>query len=156
MESISRQLHFVYVVFFFHLFFSWLLIDVLLFDKNDWCHRWLVAQYTAADTSWGSTATICAPKSSRARERCRCGVEGPFRRGTASYRASSSSPCPAPTNSPGQCSEYFITLHINVLLIFIKQLFRNVTSDIYERMLLARYYDLTSIRTRAVKINVVN
>lgn len=59
-------------------------------------------QYTAADTSWESTAATYGPRSNRARGRCRCGVGGPSRRGTASYRASSSSPCPAPTRSPGK------------------------------------------------------
>ena len=60
-------------------------------------------QYTAADTSWESIAATCGPKSSLARGRCRCDAGGPSKRGTASYRESSSSPCPAPTRSPGQC-----------------------------------------------------
>lgn len=68
--------------------------------------RWVVIvlcwQFTAADTSCGSIGTTCGPKSSRARGRCRCDAGGPCRRGTASYRASSSSPCPAPTRSQGQ------------------------------------------------------
>lgn len=84
-------------------------------------------QYTAADTSWESTAATCGPKSSQARGRCRWDAGGPSRHGTASYRASSSSPCPAQTRSPGQCCQmlpmglkcpYFLCLRCMALFLF--------------------------------------
>lgn len=59
-------------------------------------------QFTAAGTSWESTTATWGPRSKRARGRCRCDAGGPSRRGTASCRGSSSSPCPAQTRSPGQ------------------------------------------------------
>lgn len=81
-------------------------------------------QYTAADTSWESTAATYGPRSNRARGRCRCGVGGPSRRGTASYRASSSSPCPAPTRSPGKgCILRFSVQNQRVFFIFYLTLF---------------------------------
>lgn len=76
-------------------------------------------QYTAADTSWESTAATYGPKSSRERGRCRCGVGGPSRRGTVSYRASSSSPCPARTRSPGKgCVLRFLALFLFKIKVF--------------------------------------
>lgn len=78
-------------------------------------------QYTAADTSWESTAVTYGPRLSRAKGPCQSGVGGLCRRGTASCRESSWLPCPAQTRSAGQCCHGILEPSWKLVRLFIRR-----------------------------------